>query len=90
MITLNRVLRHLRGDVLAVLVLSGVFALSTQAQTAAPAVKQVPAGSTATIGPGKAAAPGSPANPQAKILNGALTPETRKTLQQAMDSVPSK
>jgi hypothetical protein len=63
-------------------------ALSVHADTAQPT--QVPAGSTAAID--KAVTPPAPATtttPQGKILTGALSPDTRKTLQSAMDSAPA-
>ena len=59
------------GELLAVVVFSCLFALSALAQNATPA----PA-----IGP-------APANTkQHQILNGALSPETRQTLLEAMNS----
>ena len=80
-------LRHLRGDLLVVLVFSSVFGLSALAQTA---TTQVPAGSIAAIAPAKGASPKVAATtPQGKMLTSALTPETRKTLQDAMDSAPA-
>jgi hypothetical protein len=72
------------------LLLAALFgtALSASAQTAAPTTTQVtpsstaPATTPAKIGP-------APANsPQKQILNSALSPETKSTLQQAMNSVP--
>jgi hypothetical protein len=73
-----------------VLTLSGMATLSALAQSAP--VKQIPAGSTATIGPAQGTAPTTtkPNTPQGKILNSALGPETRHTLQEAMDSAATK
>ena len=75
---------------LLALLLGALSAVSAPAQTTnaapAPATTQVtptstaPAASPAKIGP-------APANsPQKQILNTALSPETRSTLQQAMNS----
>jgi hypothetical protein len=70
--------------------LGSFSAVAALAQTAAPGTTQVtptstaPATSPAKIGP-------PPANSQqAQILHSALSPETRSTLQQAMNSTPSK
>jgi hypothetical protein len=46
---------------------------------------QIPAGSTAALG--KAPTAASTSTPQGKILQSALSHETRKTLQEAMNSV---
>ena len=74
----------------ALLCTLGMVSASAQTTNAAPAPTQVtpsstaPATSPAKIGP-------APANsPQKQILNSALSPETRTTLQQAMNSTPSK
>jgi hypothetical protein len=48
--------------------------------------KQVPAGTAATITPSKITSSSGDARHQ-KMLDAALTPETRQTLQEAMDSV---
>jgi hypothetical protein len=56
-------------------------ALSALAQDAS----QISPGTTAAITPAKVA-PTTAATPQSKKLDAALTPETRKTLQAAMDS----
>jgi hypothetical protein len=81
--------RHvLGGGILVVLVFSTVFGLSAGAQTA-PNATQVPAGSTAAIGPATGPGAATPDTPQGKILKGALAPETRKTLQEAMDATPA-
>jgi hypothetical protein len=80
MIMRRNLLRPLCGGLLAALV------LPLAAQTAPAPVTQVPAGSTAAIGPAKGPGPATPGTPQGKLLQGALTKETRKTLQDAMDS----
>jgi hypothetical protein len=81
-------LRHFRGDLWVMLVFTSVFGLSAHAQTAVTAA-QVPAGSTACIGPAKGSGAATPETPQGKLLKNALAPETRKTLQEAMDATPA-
>ena len=51
----------------------------------ASATKQVPAGTSATIS--KTITPTSDSPRQTKMLDAALTPKTRQTLQEAMNSV---
>ena len=58
------------------------FALA--AQIASAQTTQIPAGTSQAIGPAKT--PTAPNTPQGKILQNALTPETRQTLKAAMDS----
>jgi chromate transport protein ChrA len=52
-------------------------------QTSSAATQQIGPGSTSGISPGGTVAPGDKAH---RLLKGALTPETRQTLQQAMNS----
>jgi hypothetical protein len=66
--------RPARGEVLLTGAFSCLFALSALAQNASPATSQ-------SIGP-------APANSkQHQILSSALSPQTRQTLQEAMNSV---
>ena len=88
MIPMRPVLRHLVGDLWVVLVFVSVFGLSALGQTAATPT-QVPAGSTCAIGPAKGSGAATPDTPQGKLLKNALAPETRKTLQEAMDATPA-
>ncbi len=62
--------------------------LTLSLTTEAAPTEQIPAGSTSSVGPGaKTAAP--PNTPQGKILQNALTKQTRQTLQDAMNSEPA-
>jgi len=72
-------------------VFSCAFALSALAQNSSP-VSQVGPGSTASITPARGVVPAPANTPQKHILDAALTPKTRQTLQEAMDSAgsPSK
>ena len=70
------------------LVFASSFGFSAYAQTAVTPT-QVPAGSTAAIGPATGAGAATPETPQGKLLKSALAPETRKTLQEAMDATPA-
>ncbi len=88
MIAMRPFLRHLRGGFWLLLFCGSAFGLSAVAQPA-PTVAQVPAGSTAAIGPAKGSGPATPDTPQGRMLKDALNPETRKTLQEAMDAAPA-
>jgi hypothetical protein len=68
--------RHLLGTAFAVLLALPAFADTTS---------QISPGTTASITPAKVT-PTSATTPQSQKLDAALTPETRKTLQAAMDS----
>jgi hypothetical protein len=88
MISMNALLRPLRTGFIATFILAAVLDFSTLAQTA-PAT-QVPAGSTATIRRDlKKTAPDPDAPKSQALLKGALDSQTRKTLQEAMDSAPA-
>ena len=63
-----------------------VTTLLVQASSSLPGT-QIPAGSMAALGSGKLPAASSTSTPQGKILQSALNRETRKTLQEAMDSM---
>ena len=52
-----------------------------------PATQQIGPGKTSAINHGATAPAGDKPH---KILNGALTPQTRETLQKAMNSAPAK
>ena len=81
---MNALLRPFRGALLAAL----VFTFSNAVQ-AAPAT-QVPAGSSAAIGPAKQTKGNEPDTPEGKkIFTDAQSPQVRKTLQQAIDSTPA-
>ncbi len=74
--------RHLSPRLLTLVILAGTTLLI---QAATLPGMQIPAGSTAALGKNPAAA--STSTPQGKILDSALNRETRRTLQEAMDSV---
>ena len=74
--------RSLRAGLLTIASLSTL----TFAVQAAPTT-QIPAGTATSIGPAKTSA--TPDTPQGKILQSALTPETRQTLKDAMDADPT-
>jgi len=88
MIPMRPVLPPLRRELRAVFVLSWVCGLSAVAQTV-PSPTQVPAGSTAAIGPAKGLGAATPDTPPGKLLKDALNAKTRKTLQEAMDATPA-
>jgi hypothetical protein len=67
-------------------VFSCLFALSALAQNSS-SVTQVGPGSTASGSPAKGIGPAPANSKQHQILSGALSPQTRQTLQQAMNSV---
>lgn len=70
----------------ALLAVSFVVTCPALAQNSSPTT-QVAAGATAPAGaPAKAIGPAPANSRQNKILKSALSPETRQTLQQAMDS----
>lgn len=70
-------------------ILIGAFScfcgLTVLAQNATP-VTQITSGSTASANPAKGIGPAPANTPQKHILNGALSPQTRQTLQEAMNS----
>jgi hypothetical protein len=70
------------GGVLLVAALTCFAGLSALAQNANPTTPLGP-GNTGTLGPGQ----GAPPAPSQKMLDSALTPETKQTLQDAMNSV---
>ena len=67
-------------------VLSCVFAASALAQTASPPSQVGPGATPAAGADKKAIGPAAANTPQDHILTGALSPHTRQTLQEAMDS----
>jgi hypothetical protein len=67
-------------------VFSCLFALSALAQNSSP-VTQVGPNSTANVSPAKGIGPAPANSKQHQILTGALSPQTRQTLQEAMNSV---
>jgi hypothetical protein len=64
----------------------GVYVIAPTLHAQDATHKQVPAGTAATISPSKITSSAGDTRQQ-KILNAALTPQTRQTLQEAMDSV---
>ena len=64
---------------------SCAFALSALAQNASPA-SQIGPGSAASVSPAKGIGPAPVNTKQHQILTGALSLQTRQTLQEAMDS----
>jgi hypothetical protein len=83
----------LRRTVWGELILAGafscLFALSASAQNAG-STTQITPGTTATAPPTKGIGPAPANTKQGKILDGALSSQTRQTLQEAMNSVPAK
>jgi len=75
--------RTLRGELQLAAVFSVLFAISALGQTAST---QISPGSTAAP-PAKGIGPAAANTPQHQILTSALSPETRQTLQEAMNSV---
>jgi hypothetical protein len=78
----------IRRTLLLVGTLTGVGIYTIHAQTT-NATTQVTPTSTAAA-PTKPIGPAPANSPQHQILSTALSPQTRQTLQQAMDSSPSK
>jgi len=81
--------KSILGKVLLTGAFSCAFALAALAQNANNTSQVVP-GSVATGSPTKAIGPAPANTPQNHILNGALSPKTRQTLQEAMNSVPAE
>ena len=77
--------RTLWGEILLAGVFSCLFALSALAQNASPA-SQIGPGSAASVSPAKGIGPAPVNTKQHQILTGALSLQTRQTLQEAMDS----
>jgi hypothetical protein len=69
------------------LILACLAATTLALQAATLPGTQIPAGTSAALGSGKAPMASSTSTPQGKILQSALSHDTRKTLQEAMDSV---
>ena len=80
--------KSLLGKVLLTGAFSCAFALAALAQNTNNPSQVVP-GSVANGSPTKAIGPAPANTPQNHILNGALSPQTRQTLQEAMNSVPA-
>ena len=78
--------KSIPGKVLLTGAFSCVFTLAALAQTT---TTQVVPGSVATGSPTKAIGPAPANTPQNDILDGALSSKTRRTLQEAMNSVPA-
>ena len=68
--------------------ISSLFALSALAQTT-NSTGQVGPGSAASISPAQGIGPAIANTPQHQAPDGALTSETRQTLQEAMNSMPA-
>ncbi len=79
----------MRGEILLTAVFSCLFALSALAQNSS-STAQISPGSTASNSPAKAIGPAPANTKQHQILTSALSPQTRQTLQEAMNSVPAK
>ena len=77
--------RLIRGDILVTAVFSCLFALSVLAQNSSPAA-QVGPGSAVSVSPAKGIGPAPAHSKQGQILDGALSLQTRQTLQEAMNS----
>lgn len=80
--------KSIPGKVLLTGAFSCVFALAALAQTTNTTTQVVP-DSVATGSPTKAIGPAPANTPQNDILDGALSSKTRRTLQEAMNSVPA-
>jgi len=78
------------GEILLAAVFSCMFALSALAQNSSPVTQVGPGATAATTTPAKAIGPAPANSKQHQILTGALSPQTRQTLQEAMNSVPAK
>jgi hypothetical protein len=77
----------IRRSLLLTIALAALAVLPAGAQTTG-STTQVTPGATAT-GPAKGIGPAPANSPQHQILTTALSPETRQTLQDAMNSVPA-
>ena len=75
----------MRGEILWAAVFSCLFALSAQAQNSSP-VTQIGPNSVTSVGPAKGIGPAPANTKQHQILTSALSPQTRQTLQEAMNS----
>jgi len=82
--TMKRALAFLAAVAFAVL--SGISVLAQSASPGSPT--QIGPGKTGSISPTQGVTPAS-GDKAKSILNGALTPQTRQTLQDAMNSVPA-
>jgi hypothetical protein len=77
--------KSIRGEILAGCVFFSLLTLSLDAQNAAPTTQIGPA-TVASASSAKGIGPAPANTPQHQILKGALSPETRQTLQEAMNS----
>jgi hypothetical protein len=66
---------------------SCLFALSALAQNSSPVTQVGPGATASTTTPAKGIGPAPANSKQHQILTSALSPKTRQTLQQAMNSV---
>jgi hypothetical protein len=71
--------------ILLTAVFSTICTLTVLAQNASP-VTQITPTSTAATSPAKSIGPAPANTQQGKIIDGALSPQTRQTLQEAMNS----
>jgi len=79
--------RLIWGEILLAAVFSCLFALSALAQNSSSTTQISPNTTAATTPPAKGIGLAPANTKQHQILNGALSPQTRQTLQQAMNSV---
>jgi hypothetical protein len=79
-----------RGELLLALVFSCLFALSALAQQNSSPTTQIGPGAAASGTSTGGIGPAPVHTKQGKILGHALSPQTRQTLQEAMNSVPAK
>ena len=78
--------RTLWGEILLAGVFSCLFALSALAQNASSTSQVGPGDAAATVSPTQRIGPASTNTKQHQILSGALSSQTRQTLQEAMNS----
>lgn len=82
--------RRVRGEVLSAAAFSCLWALSALAQNSSPTAQVGPGDGVACVSPAKGIGPAPANTKQGKIIDGALSPETRQTLQEAMESTSAR
>jgi hypothetical protein len=79
--------RHVWGEILLTVVFYCLFTLSALAQNSSSTIQISPGATAATTTPAKGIGPAPANSKQHQILTSALSPQTRQTLQEAMNSV---
>jgi hypothetical protein len=77
-------------EIVLAAVFSCLLSLSAQAQNSSSTTQISPGTTAATTTPAKGIGPAPANTKQHEILKSALSPQTRQTLQEAMNSVPAK